>query len=379
MEFVSIQKLSKSYAGVNALEDVNLEIREGELFALLGPSGCGKTTTMRCIAGFEEPTSGIIRIGGKDIRGIPAHRRNCGMVFQSYALFPHLTVFENVAYPLNLRRFYREGPVTKLGVLAGMISRRWTRTPPKIREKVEETLELVELNHLKDRLPNQLSGGQQQRVALARAIIMEPSLLLMDEPLSNLDKKLRGSMRKLICDLQRKLGITTIFVTHDQEEAMSMADRIAVMKEGRVVQTDTPSRLYSRPATTYVADFVGSSNLFQARVKVEEQSGNRLLSIGSGLDLVSAFTPDGGTAEVLIRPESFSVFPREGELSPPESKNCLEARVIRSTYLGSKVRYEMETKGTFFQVDVVYTDEKTLLGEGDPVWVTLEPEQVVVL
>lgn len=379
MEFVSIQKLNKSYTGVNALEDVNLEIREGELFALLGPSGCGKTTTMRCIAGFEEPSSGTIWIGGKDIRGVPAHRRNCGMVFQSYALFPHLTVFENVAYPLNLRRFYREGPWTKLRILTGMISRRLTRIPSQISEKVEETLEMVELHHLQDRLPNQLSGGQQQRVALARAIIMEPSLLLMDEPLSNLDKKLRGSMRKLICNIQRKLGITTIFVTHDQEEAMSMADRIAVMKEGRVVQTDTPSRLYSQPATTYVADFVGSSNLFQAQVKMEEADQSRILSIGPGLDLVSALTPEGETAEVLIRPESLSVFPREEQLPAPESPNCWPAQVIRSTYLGPKVRYEVDAKGILFKVDVVYTDEKTLLGEGDPVWVTLEPEQVVVL
>lgn len=376
MGSVMIEHLYKQFDDFVALDDVNLEIKEGEFFALLGPSGCGKTTTMRCVAGFEDPSSGRILIGDKDVSHVPANARSCGMVFQSYALFPHLTVFENVAYSLNVRRFYEGGVGTKFAVLSRLFSRKFGKVPTDIEQKVRDTLDFVELGHLADRLPGQLSGGQQQRVALARALIMEPAVLLMDEPLSNLDKKLRNSMRVTIRQIQQKVGITTIFVTHDQEEAMSMADRVAVMSGGKVVQIDTPTNLYSHPNSEFVADFVGSSNIFTAAVKASDAREGTTLSFGEQQTLQSAFSAYDTEVQVLIRPESIQLY-TEKQVAP--SLNVLTGIVTLATYLGSTVRYDVNVGAHAFQVDTIFKNGGPLLSPGAKVTLAVEPERVVIL
>ena len=240
---VIIKDAVKRYGDFTALNGVSLDIREGEFFTLLGPSGCGKTTLLRMIAGFNSIEGGDFYFGEKRINDVAAHKRDIGMVFQNYAIFPHLTVRENVAYGLKARK-----------------------TPKAEMEKrVNEALELVQISHLADRKPNELSGGQQQRVALARAFVIEPSVLLMDEPLSNLDAKLRVQMRSVINKLQRRLGITTIYVTHDQEEALAISDRIAVMKDGNIMQIGTPNEIYAKPQNPFVAGFIGVSNFMDCQ------------------------------------------------------------------------------------------------------------------
>ena len=244
---VIIKDAVKRYGDFTALNGVSLDIREGEFFTLLGPSGCGKTTLLRMIAGFNSIEGGDFYFGEKRINDVPAHKRDIGMVFQNYAIFPHLTVSENVAYGLKARKV----PKNEIG------------------PRVAEALELVQIAHLADRKPNELSGGQQQRVALARAFVIEPSVLLMDEPLSNLDAKLRVQMRSVIKKLQRRLGITTIYVTHDQEEALAISDRIAVMKEGRIMQIGTPNEIYAKPQNPFVAGFIGVSNFLDCQVEAD--------------------------------------------------------------------------------------------------------------
>lgn len=376
MGSVRIEHLIKQFNGITALEDVNLEIREGEFFALLGPSGCGKTTTMRCVAGFESPTSGKIFIGERDVSHVPANQRNCGMVFQSYALFPHLSVFENVAYSLQVRRFYQGGLGTKLSVLAHMLNRKLGKVDKEIEQKVRDALDFVELGHLADRLPGQLSGGQQQRVALARALIMEPAVLLMDEPLSNLDKKLRNSMRVTIRRIQQKVGITTIFVTHDQEEAMSMADRVAVMQGGKLVQVDTPTSLYSQPASTFVADFVGSSNIFKATVKESGEAGTVLQLVGDGI-IRSAFSTNRSEVDVIIRPESIRLFADGAQADAGD--NLLEGTILMSTYLGATIRYDVQVGQLQMEVDKTFEAGSPVLPAGTNVKLAIDPNVVVIL
>ncbi|MDA5110232.1 ABC transporter ATP-binding protein [Brevibacillus thermoruber] len=376
MGSVRIEHLHKQFNGITALEDVNLEIREGEFFALLGPSGCGKTTTMRCVAGFESPTAGKIFIGERDVSHVPANQRNCGMVFQSYALFPHLSVFENVAYSLQVRRFYQGGLGTKLSVLAHMLNRKLGKVDKDTEKKVRDALDFVELGHLADRLPGQLSGGQQQRVALARALIMEPAVLLMDEPLSNLDKKLRSSMRVTIRRIQQKVGITTIFVTHDQEEAMSMADRVAVMQGGRLVQVDTPTALYSQPASTFVADFVGASNIFKATVKESGEAGTVLQLVGDGV-IRSAFPTNRSEVDVIIRPESIRLFADGAQVDTGD--NLLEGTISMSTYLGSTIRYDVQVGELQVEVDKTFEAGSPLLPAGTNVKLAIDPNVVVIL
>jgi ABC-type Fe3+/spermidine/putrescine transport system ATPase subunit len=374
MGSVTIKNLYKQFEGVTALEDVNLEIEEGEFFALLGPSGCGKTTTMRCVAGFETPTSGSIYIGDQDISMVPTNKRNCGMVFQSYALFPHLTVFENVAYSLNIRRFYAGGLGTKVSVLAHLLNRRLGKVSKEIEKKVRDSLDFVELGHLADRLPSQLSGGQQQRVALARALIMEPAVLLMDEPLSNLDKKLRNSMRVTIRKIQQKVGITTIFVTHDQEEAMSMADRVAVMENGKVVQVDKPTQLYRSPVSKFVADFVGSSNIYEATVN--EDNRDTVIMLKGNQVLKSSYPTKKKDVEVMIRPESIRLLNHNQTSS---CENVLQGVVTLSTYLGPTVRYEVKVDSLYFEVDTVFESVSPVLEMGTQVKLEIDPSNVVVL
>ena len=308
MTAITIDGVTRAFGEVRAVDDVSLAIRDGEFFTLLGPSGCGKTTTLRMIAGFIDPTAGEIRLGGNDITREPPWRRNTGLVFQSYALFPHLSVAGNIAFGLRMRRLAQ----SEIGV------------------KLKEVLRLVRLEGLADRLPRELSGGQQQRVALARALVIEPDILLLDEPLSNLDAKLRHEVRIEIRELQKKLGLTTVMVTHDQEEALTMADRLVVMSNGEVQQVGSQRELYERPANTFVAGFVGRTNFLRGRV---ETPG--LFRTESGL-AVRCHEGAGGTARTLaLRPERLSL----AATPVTEADNSFPGTVEFASYLGGIMEY----------------------------------------
>ncbi len=300
--------LSKNYGNFRAVADVSLDIAEGELVVLLGPSGCGKTTTLRMIAGFIDPSAGTVRLGGRDITRLPPWRRNMGLVFQSYALFPHLSVAENVAFGLEMRKLPK----------------------PDCDAKVARALKLVRLAGLADRLPRELSGGQQQRVALARALVIEPDILLLDEPLSNLDAKLRQEVRVEIRELQRKLGLTTVMVTHDQEEALTMADRLVVMSNGAVQQVGTQRELYERPVNSFVAGFVGRTNFVKGRV---EKPGLFLSESGLRIKCASGAPSEGRM--LALRPERLSLAAQ----SAPGVDNCLAGTVEFVSYLGGILEY----------------------------------------
>lgn len=376
MGSVKINNITKKFGDFTALHDINLDIEEGEFFALLGPSGCGKTTMMRCIAGFENPTSGSIYIGEREVENIPANKRNCGMVFQSYALFPHMNVFDNVAYSLNIKQLNSSNPVKQLGIYARLLNKRFGKHPKEIQNKVMEILEYVELDKHADRLTSELSGGQQQRVALARALVMEPAVLLMDEPLSNLDQKLRHSMRNTIRTIQQDLGITTIFVTHDQEEAMSMADRVAVMDKGQIVQIGTPTDLYSNPKTPFIADFVGTSNILNGTVAGEE---NGLTVVkGDGFVLKSSNKTSKNEIDVIIRPEHVKVEDADSVIDSTET-NVIEGTVIMSTYLGSIVRYDVQVGAYQLIVDTTYSSGANIFEVGRKVKLTVEHERVLLI
>lgn len=374
MGSVQVDGLIKKYNDVTALKNVNIDIQEGEFFALLGPSGCGKTTTMRCIAGFENPTSGNIYINNKVVNKLPANKRNCGMVFQSYALFPHYNVFENVAYGLTVRDFNTGSFSKKVNSFARLISKRLAKPSKEVEKKVFEALEYVELGHLAERGVNELSGGQQQRVALARALVLEPSVLLMDEPLSNLDKKLRNTMRTTIRRIQQDVGITTIFVTHDQEEAMSMADRIAVMKDGEIIQVATPTELYSNPRSTFVADFVGSSNIFDGTIVGSDENGT-VVKIGDWT-LNSTAQSTKKDVKVLIRPEGMKLHRISEDIM---HGNVMEGKVLLHTYLGSNIRYDVKVGDAELAIEHVYVPGDPILTSGELVKVTVDPERVLLL
>lgn len=376
MGSVKIKNMTKTFGEFTALHDINLDIKEGEFFALLGPSGCGKTTTMRCVAGFENPTSGSILIGDREVEGVPANKRNCGMVFQSYALFPHMNVFDNVAYSLNIKDLNNSNPIKGLGVFGRLLSKRFGKYPEPIRKKVTEILEYVELDQHADRLTSELSGGQQQRVALARALVMEPAVLLMDEPLSNLDQKLRHTMRNTIRSIQQDLGITTIFVTHDQEEAMSMADRVAVMDKGKIVQIGTPTDLYSNPATPFIANFVGTSNILKGTV-MEEEKGLTVIK-GEGFVLRSSNKSDKKDVDIIIRPEHVRVEPADKDIDPGQT-NIVEGEVIMATYLGSIVRYDVQVGSYQLIVDTTYSTGANIFEVGRRVKLTVEHERVLII
>ena len=306
---VIIKNAIKRYGDFTALHDVSLTIREGEFFTLLGPSGCGKTTLLRMIAGFNSIEGGDFYFGEKRINDVPAHKRDIGMVFQNYAIFPHLTVEENVAYGLKAR-----------GVGKAETAKR-----------VAEALELVQILPLAKRKPSELSGGQQQRVALARAFVIEPGVLLMDEPLSNLDAKLRVQMRSIIKKLQRRLGITTIYVTHDQEEALAISDRIAVMNQGNIMQIGTPREIYAKPENPFVAGFIGVSNFLSCEV-VSCAGGEAAVSIRGEADVrVPVRRSYTGKAQISARPEQLFF-----------SETGMPGKVLFSTFLGDFIEYEVE-------------------------------------
>jgi iron(III) transport system ATP-binding protein len=308
---------------VVAVNDFNLDIKKGELITLLGPSGCGKTTTLRMIGGFEYPTRGDIFLDNIRINDIPANKRDTCMVFQSYALFPHMNIFQNVAYGLVLRKMSSQ----------------------EIKQKVDWILELVGLENLNNRPVSQLSGGQQQRVALARAMVNEPKVLLFDEPLSNLDAKLRVKMRIFIRKIQQELNITSVYVTHDQEEAMTLSDRIVVMNKGRIEQVGSPEAIYARPATKFVADFIGKeTNFLSGRVLENTGTQVRLEVLGKTFPVNGSYQfYQGDLVTLVVRPEMVELSPTEG---------TFEGHIALATYLGSEAHYEVSFGGNSFTVEV---------------------------
>jgi spermidine/putrescine ABC transporter ATP-binding subunit len=318
---VSIRKLCKSYGDVTAVKSVTLEVQPGEFLALLGPSGSGKTTLLMGVAGFDFPDSGQIDIGGEDVTWSPPHKRDLGMVFQRYTLFPHMTVLDNIAFPLRMRKVGRA----------------------ERQERARAALRTVRLEGYGDRMPAQLSGGQQQRVALARAIVYNPKVLLMDEPLSALDKKLREEMQVEIKHLQRALGITVIFVTHDQTEALTMADRIAVLNFGELQQVGSPKELYDRPASAFVAGFIGETNFWLARAKAGAAAGTEVDVELEGGDTARVLAVDalkqGETAQVAIRPEHIKL-----------ALNGIGATVEDAIYAGSITTLLARTRGPLLRV-----------------------------
>lgn len=324
-----IVKIFPSHDGkgdFTAVDHVSLTIKDGEMVTLLGPSGCGKTTTLRMIAGFEFPTSGEVLIGGRDIALVPPNKRDVSMVFQNYALFPHLCIWENIAYGLKVKKVPKA----------------------EIKERVKKIIDLMNLTGLEMRFPGQLSGGQQQRVALARAVVIEPSVLLFDEPLSNLDAKLREYMRDELRNIQKKLGITSLYVTHDQAEAMAISDRIIIMKDGKVQQMGTPIEIYEHPVNSFVANFIGKANFFDG-VAVKRTGDRQTVRIGETQITVpiekSISVEDGQKCIVAFRPES-------AKLSKENREGAIKVKVTNVTYFGSNVLYHCEAHGKTLIVEV---------------------------
>lgn len=363
MAQVQLISLEKDFESFRALDNVTLTVEDGELFALLGSSGSGKTTALRCVAGLEHPSAGDIRIGGQSIIGKEPFERPCGMVFQSYALFPHLTVFENVAYGLRAQEYADAGIVGKGKVLGSFVSRRLFPADGATRRRVMDALQLVELEKSADKLPGQLSGGMQQRVALARAIVTEPTVLLLDEPLSNLDRKLRISMRTMIRKLQQQLKMTAIYVTHDQEEALSLADTIAIMSQGRVVQLGQPAEIYDRPANAFVADFIGAENLMPGERVEGAKAGESNIRVGA----ITINSSDHRAEDkfcVVVRPQAIRLKPRGQGLT---EDNLFQGVVRFASYLGSVARYEVDVDGINFVVDIPDPRPGQLLRTGQDV------------
>jgi len=356
-----LERVSKTFtregqSAFAAVRDVSLTVEPGELVTLLGPSGCGKTTTLRVVAGFEQPDEGRVYVGEQDVTDLMVYRRSIGFVFQSYALFPHLTIFDNVAYGLRVRRL----------------------PAATIRARVGQVLELVGLPGYERRFPNQLSGGEQQRVAVARAVVVEPQLLLFDEPLSNLDAKLRVQMRAELSRLQRQLAITTVYVTHDQEEAMAISDRIAVMRQGVIAQVGTAEELYRTPRSAFVAQFIGRVNLVESRV-LGATGGRVAVDLwGASLSVATddAYVP-GQRLFLVLRPESLTLVPESAKATEGE---VVVPGVVRSRmYLGEKVEYAVEVAGTLLEAVTYDPARRRLFDVGTRVGVSCEAASVRAL
>ncbi len=353
--FVQFKGIVKRFGKVVAVEKMDLDIPEGALVTLLGPSGCGKTTLLRMLAGLENPTEGDILIKGKRVNDTPIHKRNLGMIFQNYALFPHKTIFDNVAFGLKYRNISKED----------------------IKKKVSDALEMVRLPGVENRMPSQLSGGQQQRIALARAIVIEPDVLLMDEPLSALDENLREDMRREIDNLQQKIGVTTIFVTHDQREALSMSDKILVMKDGKKQQEGTPEEVYNESANHFVADFLGHSNFIPATV--EGKDGRWIhAKLGDGTRFLGNPARElkpGEKAEIVIRAQKFTL----GYLcdhKPESGMNYLFGTIKDRSYMGGEVSYFVETRGNSThgtQIHIIDFVKREPFRRGDEVFMRADP------
>ena len=340
---VIIDKAVKTYGDFTAVNGISLTINQGEFFTLLGPSGCGKTTLLRMIAGFNTVDGGEIRFDDQVINNLPAHKRDIGMVFQNYAIFPHLNVADNVAYGLKARHVAKN------------------EIPPR----VEEALKMVQIDQLKKRQPNELSGGQQQRVALARAFVIEPGVLLMDEPLSNLDAKLRVQMRTTIKKLQRRLGITTIYVTHDQEEALAISDRIAVMNQGNIMQIGTPEEIYRKPANPFVANFIGVSNFIDCQVRCREGKGALSLPGDYTLEIPMQKAYEG-EAILSARPEQL-FFDEQG----------IPGKITLSIFLGDFIQYEVElVNGQVIELNEYTKDVDLIRLDGEQVYISMQPDKV---
>ncbi|WP_158174641.1 ABC transporter ATP-binding protein [Grimontia hollisae] len=347
---ITIKDLTLAFGETDVLKGVNLEIKPGEFFAFLGPSGSGKSTLLRAIAGFGPEPKGHILLGDEDIKTLPPWRRNVGMVFQSYALWPHMTVRQNVAYGLEERK-----------------------VPAKeIRERVDNALNLVGLHHLAERRPSQLSGGQQQRVAIARTVVVEPRVLLLDEPLSNLDANLREQMRRDLLELQRQLGLTTIFVTHDQEEANTISDRIAVLDQGVIQQVGEPIALYDNPANKFVADFLGTANVLDGEIRGD--NSGKTFTTNSGICFPFEHAPNG-TTSLVFRPQSLEIC---GPELPPNTIE-LNGYVKHREFLGHLVRYSIDVDGQILMVDDPHRRGTEHFVNGAPIRLALKPEEVVAL
>lgn len=344
---VNIKDAVKKYGDFTAVNGVNLNIKEGELFTLLGPSGCGKTTLLRMIAGFNAIDGGEIYFGERLMNRVDAHKRDAGMVFQNYAIFPHLTVYDNVAYGLKAKKVPRD----------------------QIKIRVEKALEMVQITDLKDRKPAELSGGQQQRVALARAFVIEPGVLLMDEPLSNLDAKLRVQMRTIIRKLQRDLGITTIYVTHDQEEALAISDNIAIMKDGDIMQIGTPEEIYKNPQNTFVASFIGTSSFMDGTVKIIEGDKMGEVSLGKHLTFtISLKEKYEGPVIISARPEQL-LFSDQG----------IPGEIVLATFLGDFINYEVRLEdGETIEVNEYTKDVDVARKAGEKIKVSFDTNKIGV-
>ena len=346
---ITIDNAVKRFGKDTIIDGLSLDIKPGEFFTLLGPSGCGKTTLLRMIIGFNTIEGGTFKLGDTVINDIPTNKRNIGMVFQNYAVFPHMNVFDNVAFGLKNRKVPKS----------------------EIERRVNDILKVVKIDHLKDRMPAKLSGGQQQRVALARAIVIEPQVLLMDEPLSNLDAKLRVEMRNAIKNIQKEIGITTVYVTHDQEEALAVSDRIAVMNGGVIQQIDVPSRIYQRPANRFVSHFIGLSNFLNVTVK-QEQDGRHICFADGDYDVLleplKDEAADGVKALCAVRPEEFIIH-QDGTKGIP-------AVIKSSVFLGTATHYFMELKNGQ-EIEAIEDGELwEILPDGSEVTLTVKPSKI---
>ena len=342
MTEVSILSLVKRYGDHAAVDNITLKVRQGEFVSLLGPSGCGKTTTLKCLAGFEEADDGRILFDGLDVSRLPPERRDIGMVFQNYALFPHMTVEQNLAFGLEMRRIAR----------------------PEITRRVGAALELVQLSGLGKRYPRELSGGQQQRVALARALVIEPKILLLDEPLANLDAKLRDEMRTFIRELQQRVGITTIYVTHDQAEAMTMSDTVVVMFAGRIAQAADPETIYDRPASKAVATFVGQANILSCMAPDSADGGRGLKTAGGRIPMPDALSRrDFATIDIMARPEAIRV------VSADDPGTHIKGRIVSRYFHGAFVDYRVALGDSILAAQVA---PPARFSEGDAVGLILD-------
>lgn len=351
---IKIKNVSKYFGDVKGVDDANITIQEGEFFTLLGPSGCGKTTLLRTLAGFYRQEEGDIFFGDECINELPTYKRNIGMVFQSYAIFPHMSVFDNVAYGLKARKIPKK----------------------EIEQRVMEALEMVELSNYKDRQPSQMSGGQQQRIALARAIVIHPGLLLMDEPLSNLDAKLRLKMRSDIRELQKRLNITTIYVTHDQEEALAVSDRIAVLNNGKIQQIGKPHEVYLRPKNQFVANFIGSTNFINGVMKSGENREDAMIQVDNAIFDVKVTRKYEGGITFSIRPEQIKIKRDKHTVKGP----FIKGRIVDALFLGEKVEYKilLDYSGDYLQVHEYSVAYDQLMNTSDTVELYLNPEEAVI-
>ena len=359
MAFIEIQNLFKCFKKVVAINHIQLEVNKGEMLTLLGPSGCGKTTTLRCIAGLERPDEGDIVIDGKPMLSqgfVQPSKRGIGMVFQNYAVWPHMKVYNNIVYGLKLQKLSKQ----------------------EIKEKAQKVLELVGLDGLEDRYPSQLSGGQQQRVALARALVGNPKVLLLDEPLSNLDAKLREELRFEIKSLVRRMGITSVYVTHDQAEAMVISDRVAVMESGNVVQIGLPEEIYEKPANRFVADFIGTMNFISGEVAEVVPDSNEVYVRTEFIDKMLCTQPDsqvlktGEKVYASIRPEDVEIFAQ----SPESKENLFKGTIAHKAYLGNFLYFFVSVNDTMIRVQVPHYVPHE---EGEELYLFLNPKKCMVL